>query len=431
MVSNSARLDVRHSRSTNETSSVLSGFRETVTRPTGSHNLAPYATQLGVSRGRVHCEPACATRNAFARDRDRVLHSTAFRRLNHKTQVFVHYEGDHYRSRLTHSLEVAQIARSLARILKLNEDLAEAISLAHDLGHTPFGHAGERALNRAMVAHGGFDHNIQSLRVVTRLEQRYADFDGLNLTWETLEGLIKHNGPVAPSDGVTNPYPPSWLHEIISDFPGARLLELTRQAGPEAQVAAIADDIAYNNHDLDDGYRAGLFVLDDLAELTVLAPIIEDIRSDHPGLAACRMIYETNRRLITAMIADVRAEAKSRLAGLKPVCVDDIRSADAPVIAFSETFAGKLRELEGFLFERVYRHDRVMEIMGDAESIVEEVARHFMNRPKDMPHSWQSGLAESDLERRAERVRDFVAGMTDRFALKTHRSLFDVTPELR
>ena len=393
---------------------------------------ARYASCAGQSRGRLVAQELCATRSNFARDRDRIIHSTAFRRLNYKTQVFIYHEGDHFRSRLTHSLEVAQIARSLAHILRLDEDLCEAISLAHDIGHTPFGHAGERALSRAMDGFGGFDHNIQTLRVLTNLEKRYANFDGLNLSWETLEGLIKHNGPLIDRHG-----------EMIGKYAHAEMPEMTRWyelkfgfglhqfAGPEGQVAAIADDIAYNNHDIDDGLRAGLFELGDLQQVPFVWDIVLEIRAEYAGIDDTRLVFELNRRLITLMIADVRDETSKRLAMLAPQNSDAIRDADRMMVSFSELFTKDLASLQSFLQERVYRHKRVMAIMDDAEKIVEDLVKHFMARPQDLPKEWSCKGVRVNINHCAEKIRDFIAGMTDRYAIDLHRSLFDVTPKLR
>ena len=329
-------------------------------------------------------------------------------------------------------MEVAQIARSLARILRLDEDLCEAISLAHDIGHTPFGHAGERALSRALKSYGGFDHNIQTLRVLTNLEKRYAKFDGLNLTWETLEALIKHNGPVIDKQGL-----------MIGAHKGAEIPETLRwyelkfgfglhqNAGLEGQVAAIADDIAYNNHDIDDGLRAGLFELDDLREVPLVWELMQQIRSKYDGIEDTRLVFELNRRLISLMISDVCAEASSRLDVLNPDTCDDIRQAEQQMIAFSSDFARELDQLRTFLHERVYRHERVMRIMGDAEKIVEDLVKHYMARPQDLPKEWSCKGVRVNINHCAERIRDFVAGMTDRYAIELHRSLFDVTPKLR
>jgi dGTPase len=388
---------------------------------------AVYACDPAASRGRLHPEPMSPTRNVFRRDCDRVIHSTAFRRLAHKTQVFVFHEGDHFRTRLTHTLEVTQIARSLARALGLDEDLAEALALAHDLGHPPFGHAGERALDRCLEECGGFDHNAQTLRVVTALERRYPAFDGLNLSWETLEGLVKHNGPLTSRDGTpTGRYRERGVPRTIveSSLPD---LELWSFAGVEAQVAAIADDIAYDAHDIDDGLRAGLFALDDLDGVPFVADVLGAIRSEHPGLDPSRLVHELIRRLITLMIEDVIAETRLRLAALAPRSADDVRRAKAPVGGFSPAMAEADRAIKGFLYPRMYRHARIMRIMGDAERVVCDLFGRYSERPDDIPAEWaQSG--EGD---RARLIADFIAGMTDRYALVEHARLFETTPELR
>ena len=398
----------------------------------GRPTLAVYASQAVSSRGRLHAEEVSPTRSVFQRDRDRIVHSTAFRRLNHKTQVFVYHEGDHYRSRLTHSLEVAQIARALARTLALDEDLAEAIALAHDLGHPPFGHAGERALNTVMEDYGGFDHNGQSLRVVTALERKYAAFDGLNLTWESLEGLAKHNGPVIDSDGnPTAAYAKVGVPRALKDYDEIQDLELASFPSAEAQVASLADDIAYNNHDIDDGFRAGYFTLDDLANLPVAATIIDEIRSAYPNLENPRLIYEVNRRLITHMIEDVIGEAQIRLAKLKPVSVSEVRSAGGPIASFSADMNTACDELRFFLLSWVYRNDRIMRIMEDAGQVVRDLFSHYMVDPNEMPDHWCSRTRDTDEPGRAAHICDFIAGMTDRYAIREHRRLFDRTPELR
>lgn len=386
----------------------------------GARSPGPYAASAVASRGRQHAEPVCPTRSPFQRDRDRILHSTPFRRLTYKTQVFVYHEGDHFRTRLTHSLEVAQIARTIARQLRLDEDLAEALALAHDLGHSPFGHAGERALDAAMRAYGGFDHNAQSLRVVLHLERKYQSFDGLNLSWETLEGLAKHNGP-APSGGA--------IDKATRSLAGWRSLELDRYASAEAQVAALADDIAYVNHDIDDGLRAGLIAVDDLAGMPIVAGLAGDIlaaRSDEP-----RRIYEVTRRMITLMIHDVVSESRRRLAALAPASPDDIRAAGTPVVAFSDPLARDLAGLKAYLFERVYRHPRINRVMGAAETIVARLFARYLADPAAMPAAWQSAAAGLAERRRARLVGDFVSGMTDRYAIAEHARLFDETPELR
>lgn len=390
----------------------------------GERGPARYAASAMPSRGRQTPEPDCPTRGPFQRDRDRVLHSTAFRRLTYKTQVFVFHEGDHYRSRLTHSLEVAQIARTIARQLRLDEDLAEALSLAHDLGHSPFGHAGERALEAAMHDHGGFDHNAQSLRVVTRLERKYMSFDGLNLTWEALEGLAKHNGPVAEDEAPA-------LHKAARRVEAWRSLDLDQWASAEAQVAAIADDIAYVSHDIDDGLRAGLLSLADLVEVPLVGPAARGALAAPGGADASRRIYEVTRRMITVLIADVVVEARMRLAALAPESPDDIRFAGRGVIGLSPMTADEVRRLKEFLFARVYRHERVMRVMAGAEGIVRDLFGRFLRQPGDMPAAWAASARGSSERALARLVGDYVAGMTDRYALAEHRRLFDATPELR
>jgi dGTPase len=393
---------------------------------------APYASAPGRSRGRLRPEPASATRNAFRRDCDRIIHATAFRRLAHKTQVFVFHEGDHFRTRLTHTLEVAQIARSLARALGLDEDLAEALALAHDLGHPPFGHAGERALDRCLAACGGFDHNAQTLRVVTALEKRYPAFDGLNLSWETLEGLVKHNGPLTLADGnPIGPYRERGLPHAIALHGRTQDLELWSFASAEAQIAAIADDIAYDAHDIDDGLRAGLFALEDLAEVPLIRDILRQIRKEHPTLDPSRLVHELVRRLITQMIEDVIVETGARLRALAPRSADDVRHAAHPVGAFSPAMAEADRAIKGFLYPRMYRHDRIMRIMGDAERLVCALFARYLEQPDDMPAEWAQIVDSGDAAARSRHIADFIAGMTDRYALMEHARLFDSTPELR
>ena len=393
---------------------------------------APYASAPGRSRGRLHPEPVSATRNVVRRDCDRIIHASAFRRLAYKTQVFVFHEGDHFRTRLTHTLEVAQIARSLARALGLDEDLAEALALAHDLGHPPFGHAGERALDRCLAACGGFDHNAQTLRVVTALEKRYPAFDGLNLSWETLEGLVKHNGPLTLRDGTpTGPYRERALPHAIALHGRMQDLELWSFASAEAQIAAIADDIAYDAHDIDDGLRAGLFVLEDLAEVPLIRDILGDIRHQHPALDPSRLVHELVRRLITQMIEDVIAETGARQRALAPRSADDLRHAAHPVGAFSPAMAEADRAIKGFLYPRMYRHDRIMRIMRDAERLVCALFARYLDRPDDMPAEWAQIVDSGDTAARSRHIADFIAGMTDRYALTEHARLFDSTPELR
>ncbi|HEY9358798.1 MAG TPA: deoxyguanosinetriphosphate triphosphohydrolase, partial [Xanthobacteraceae bacterium] len=381
---------------------------------------------------RLHPEPVSTTRNAFRRDCDRIIHATAFRRLAHKTQVFVFHEGDHFRTRLTHTLEVTQIARSLARALGLDEDLAEALALAHDLGHPPFGHAGERALDRCLATCGGFDHNAQTLRVVTALERRYPDFDGLNLSWETLEGIVKHNGPLTVRDGrPVEAYRERGLPHTIAIHNRMQDLELWSFASAEAQLAAIADDIAYDAHDIDDGLRAGLFVLEDLAGVPLIHDILRAIRDQHPALDTPRLVHELVRRLITAMIEDVIAETASRLRSLAPRSADDVRHAGQAVAGFSPAMAEADRAIKGFLYPRMYRHQRIMRIMGDAERLVCGLFAHYLERRGDMPAEWAQTADEADEAARLRHIADFIAGMTDRYALTEHARLFDSTPELR
>src|SRR5262247_3405718 len=381
---------------------------------------APYASDPGRSRGRLYPEPASPTRNAFRRDCDRIIHATAFRRLAHKTQVFVFHEGDHFRTRLTHTLEVAQIARSLARALGLDEDLAEALALAHDLGHPPFGHAGERALDRCLAACGGFDHNAQTLRVVTALERRYAAFDGLNLTWETLEGLVKHNGPLTDREGhPTGRYRERGVPQAIAHYGKTWDLELWSFAGAEAQLAALADDIAYDAHDIDDGLRADLFTLADISAVPLVGGILADIDREHPGLETARRVHELVRRIITRMIEDVIAECGRRVAMLKPRSAADVREAPRPIVGFSPAMDRADRDIKGFLYPRMYRHERVMRVMADAEGVVRDLFGHYRATPADLPEEWREGIGTSDADS-ARRIADYIAGMTDRYALIEH-----------
>src|SRR5437867_1233966 len=393
---------------------------------------APYASAPGRSRGRLHPEPVSATRNAFRRDCDRIIHATAFRRLAHKTQVFVFHEGDHFRTRLTHTLEVAQIARSLARALGLDEDLAEALALGHDLGHPPFGHAGERALDRCLAGVGGFDHNAQTLRTVTALERRYAAFDGLNLTWETLEGLLKHNGPLTDRAGLAiGRYREHGLPHAIKEYEGVQELDLWSFSSAEAQVAALADDIAYDAHDIDDALRAALLALDGHGAVPLAADVLGQIRRAHPGLDDSRLGHELVRQLITRMIEDVIAETDARLAALKPRSVADIRGAQGPVGAFSAAMAEADRAIKGFLNPRMYRHARVARIMSEAEQVVCDLFARYVADPDEMPAEWAERAAAREEAARRREVADFIAGMTDRYALIEHARLFDATPELR
>ena len=395
---------------------------------------AIYACDPDRSRGRLFTEPPSQTRSPFRRDCDRVIHSTAFRRLKHKTQVFVFHEGDHYRTRLTHSLEVAQIARALARQLGLDEDLTETLALAHDLGHPPFGHAGERALDACLQAHGGFDHNAQTLRVVTSLEHRYPDFDGLNLTWEALEGIVKHNGPLTLRNGAAvGRYGEHGIPAGISDYMATYDLELWSFASLEAQVAAIADDIAYDAHDIDDGLRADLFTVDDLKVMPLTAEMIAEIARHYPDLDDVRRGAELVRELISYLIGAVVTEARRRLDTAQPKSVEDVRNLGDVLITFPPEAAQAEAEIKAFLKLRMYRHPRVMRVMGEAEQILFDLFARYQQSPGDLPAEWSSrdgGDHETETER-ARRIGNFIAGMTDRFAITEHQRLFDSTPDLR
>jgi dGTPase len=383
---------------------------------------ASYASDPNASRGRLIAEPESATRSVFQRDRDRIIHSTAFRRLKHKTQVFVQHEGDHYRTRLTHSLEVAQIARSIARALGLDEDLAEALALAHDLGHPPFGHAGEESLDHCMQPFGGFDHNEQTFRVLTMLERRYAEFDGLNLSWETLEGIVKHNGPLtgpaASAKAKAKPVP-----RTIADFSARWDLELGGFASAEAQVAAVADDIAYNNHDIDDGLRAGLFILDDLTDVPLAGPVVAEVRSLHPNLETGRAIHEMVRRMIGEMVTDVIVETKRRIAASKITTSGQVRALGQPVAVFSEAMRANDLALKRFLFQRMYRHPVVTEMTDRAKVVAADLFERHLADPTLLPEDWQAEIGTAGEAKTARVIADYIAGMTDNFAFATHRRL--------
>lgn len=377
---------------------------------------AAWAVRPETSRGRLHPEPEAATRSPWQRDRDRIIHSSAFRKLQYKTQVFVNHEGDFYRTRLTHSLEVAQIARSIARELGLDEDLTEALSLAHDLGHTPFGHAGEDALGAAMKPFGGFDHNAQALRIVTMLESRYADFDGLNLTWETLEGLAKHNGPVRK--------PPAYVADYDAQFP----LELSSHPSAEAQVAAMADDIAYHTHDLDDGLRAGLFTIDDITHLPIVHDALATARRASLDMPPERLRNETVRRVINVLVTDLVAETRRRIAALAPANSDAIRHASVEMVAFSAPIAEANRAIKEFLFARMYRHWRVNRMTAKARKVTAEIFTLLHEAPGLLPDGWRSRAGDvPGTQRAAITVADYIAGMTDRSALDEHLRLTDLS----
>lgn len=401
-------------------------------REPGDRFRSVFACHPSQTRGRLVAEPSSPTRSDFQRDRDRIIHSTAFRRLKHKTQVFVFHEGDHFRTRLTHTIEVAQITRSIARSLGLDEDLAEALALAHDLGHTPFGHTGEDALHSAMEGFGGFDHNAQALRIVTRLERRYPSFDGLNLTWETLEGLVKHNGPLLDDAGRPMPrYLRDGVPGAILDYNARHDLWLSSHASAEAQVAALADDIAYDAHDIDDGLRAGLFDLSDLREVPFLAGILADIAGQYPALERSRTISELSRRVITCFVEDVIAQSAVQIAQAEVGSADEVRLCGRQLVAFSAKVASADRAIKDFLFPRMYRHPRVVRIRQEATAVVNDLFRRFVAEPNLMPSEWCSGVDRDDPARLARRVCDYIAGMTDRYALDEHARLFDVTPQLR
>ena len=381
--------------------------------------LAPVASDPEKSRGRLHREGESATRTVYQRDRDRIIHCGAFRRLKHKTQVFVHGEGENYRTRLTHSLEVAQIARSISRFMGLNEDLAEALALAHDLGHTCFGHAGEDALQECMASYNGFDHNAQSLRIVTKLEHRYAEFDGLNLTWESLEGLVKHNGPVIGRPD-SKPVPLA-----ITEYNATHDLELTTRPGAEAQVAALSDDIAYNAHDFDDGLKAGLFPLEKVMELPLVGEIFKEVSGRYPGLDRQRLIHESLRTLIATMVNDVIAETHRRFATSKPGSATEVRAQDHALIAFSHEMAAHDRAVKDFLFPNMYLHTRVIRMTSKARRIVRSLFDLLLEEPSLLPEDWRAETDDPKDPKIARKVADYIAGMTDRFALDEHSRLFD------
>ncbi|MBB3999122.1 deoxyguanosinetriphosphate triphosphohydrolase [Aureimonas pseudogalii] len=393
----------------------------------GREHLAPFAVDAAASRGRLVPEPDSRTRTPFQRDRDRIVHSSAFRRLKHKTQVFVAYEGDHFRTRLTHTIEVSQIARAFARALRLDEDLTEAVALVHDFGHTPFGHAGERALNRCMEDHGGFDHNAQSLRIVTALERRYAEFDGLNLAFETLDGLVKHNGPLTGRHAcIGGPVP-----RPILDFDAVFPLDLDRFASLEAQAAAISDDIAYNTHDLDDGLRAGLIDLEDLEGLDLAGDLLREVTARYPDLDRSRTVHEIMRRHITRMVEDVIAASLGRLREDGIGDPHAVRAASRTLIDFSPRMRAMAAQTKEFLFARVYRNDSVMRVMDRAEGVVADLFARYRADPAAMGGAWSESVRSLDEGRLARRVCDYLSGMTDSFALAEHRRLFDATPDLR
>src|SRR5579871_4576339 len=391
---------------------------------------APYAADASRAPGRLAPEPPSAPRTEFQRDRDRIIHSTAFRRLAHKTQVFVDHESDHFRTRLTHTIEVAQIARALARALGLDDDLAEAVALGHDLGHTPFGHTGEDALDACMAEYGGFDHNSHALRIVTELERRYAAFDGLNLTQPTLAGLVKHNGPLLDASGApAERYRARGVPASILRYDERQSLDLARHASLEAQAAAIADDIAYDAHDIDDGLRAGLFPIAELrAGVPFVAALLGEIDDLHPGLEEPRVIHELTRRVITRFIEDAIAESARRIAAAGVESPEAVAAAGHALVGLSPRLEAADRDIKAFLFARMYRHPAVREIRDRADAIVRRLFERYMTEPSAMPPEWAAKAGESD---RARAVADYIAGMTDRFAIAEHARLFDGASDLR
>ena len=380
-----------------------------------SNGSAPYACLPEQSRGRFYSEVNAMERSVYQRDRDRILHSGAFRKLKYKTQVFVYHEGDYYRTRLTHSLEVAQIARSLSRSLGLNEDLAEALALAHDFGHTPFGHAGEEALDIMMQPYGGFNHNDQTLRIITLLEQRYAEFDGLNLTWETLEGISKHNGPIFRDYSST-------IQELNRFFD----LQLDLYGSLESQIASLADDVAYNAHDLNDGLRAGFFSINDLLDIPLVSSTIKFLYEKYPAISDSRLIHELTRRTVNVMVDDILKETRSRLRDENPKSSQDVREGKRPMAAFSSVLRTQVDQLRSFLFQRMYRHYKVNRMANKAKRVITSLFELFMSEPSCLPSEWQNDSSDIQNASQARTVADYIAGMTDRYALLEYERLFDL-----
>ncbi len=390
--------------------------------------LMPYAQKASMSKGRLYAEPTTAHRSAFQRDRDRIIHTTAFRRLQFKTQVFVNHEGDHFRNRLTHTIEVAQIARTISKALFLNEELAESLALSHDLGHTPFGHCGEDVLNDCLSDIGGFEHNAQSLKIVTKLERRYANFDGLNLTWEALEGLTKHNGPLLDANGnPTKRYKKNGVPRYVAKFCKEFDLEIDKFSNLEAQVAACADDIAYNNHDIDDGLRANLFVFEDLFELPIFGDILRDVKNKHKNIAVERQIYEANRKLITIMVEDIIRNTQKNIQKHNIKTTNDVHNAKSAIGNFSDEILQAIKMLQEFLMENMYRAKSVAKERVAAAQILENLFENYHKNPKNLPIDWQHN--NDDASKR--KIGDFIAGMTDRYAITEHQRLFANTPQMR
>ncbi len=382
---------------------------------------ATYASDPARTRGRLYGEEESAFRSPFQRDRDRIIHASAFRRLKHKTQVFVEHEGDYFRTRLTHSIEVAQVARTIAGVLALDEHLSEAVALAHDLGHPPFGHTGEDALDRLMAPFGGFDHNAQAVKIVTSLERHYAQWDGLNLTWETLEGLAKHNGPLTGT-----------LPFALAEYDARHDLELASHASAEAQVAALADDIAYNNHDLHDGLRAGLFTADDIRALPIVGAAFEEVDARWPGLEEGRRRHEALRRVFGVMVEDVLVTSRRLLQEANPGSVEELRALGRPVIRFSPRLWGELGEIRAFLFTRMYRAPSVVKMREQVTKVVEDLFAAYMSEPALLPTEWRADVSDlADQTALARVIADYIAGMTDRFALQEHARLTGEASEVR
>ncbi|WP_371154420.1 deoxyguanosinetriphosphate triphosphohydrolase [Jannaschia sp. 2305UL9-9] len=384
--------------------------------------IVPFASDPEASRGRLYPEEESSFRSPFQRDRDRIIHASAFRRLKHKTQVFIEHEGDYFRTRLTHSIEVGQVARTLAKHFGLNMELTEGVALAHDLGHPPFGHTGEDALQRLMAPYGGFDHNAQAIRIVTRLERHYAEWDGLNLTWETLEGIAKHNGPVAPAPGAgisdaSIPY-------ALAEYDALHDLELHTHASAEAQVAALSDDIAYNNHDLHDGLRAELFSTDELADLPILHDCFAEVDRIYPGLNYYRRRHEALRRFFGVLVEDVIRVTEANLAEVQPQSAQDIRTAGRMMVQFTPALWSDLKVIRRFLFERMYRAPTVVRMREQVTQVVDDLFPHFMSHTADLPKQWRKDVEDAQDETELARiVCDYIAGMTDRFALQEHDRL--------
>lgn len=394
--------------------------------------LASYAQKASVSRGRLFDEQESAHRSAFQRDRDRIIHTSAFRRLQFKTQVFVNHEGDHFRNRLTHTIEVAQIARTLSKALGLNEELAESLALSHDLGHTPFGHCGEDVLSQCLSDIGGFEHNAQSLKIVTKLERRYVDFDGLNLTWEALEGLVKHNGPLIDVAGnPTKKYQKNGVPHYVNEFCQEFDLEIDKYSNLEAQVAACADDVAYNNHDIDDGLRAGLFAFEDLYDLPIFGDVLREVKTEYAQISSTRQMHEANRRLIGLMVEDILYNTQKNVDRFNIQTPADIHNAPQAIGNFSTEILVAIKSLQAFLMENMYRAKSVVKERVAAAQIIEDLFEIYLKSPENLPQDWQIDFNAAETEVSKRKIGDFIAGMTDRYAITEHQRLFASTPQMR